>query len=136
MIGPAGESGVAYANVVCSGSRLSVAGRGGLGAVLGSKNCKALAVRGTGKTPVARPDELKKELRSRLPELREKARPLTEIGTPVLVRIINDRGMLGTRNNTKEVFDQAGGLSGEPIAERRKDRDIAWHGCPWPAASW
>lgn len=130
VIGPAGESGVAYANVVCSGSRLSVAGRGGLGAVLGSKNCKALAVRGTGKTPVARPDELKKELRSRLPELREKARPLTEIGTPVLVRIINDRGMLGTRNNTKEVFDQAGALSGELIAERHKHRDIACHGCP------
>lgn len=130
VIGPAGENGVAYASVVCSGSRLSVAGRGGLGAVLGSKNCKALAVRGTGKTPVARPDELKKELKIRLPELREKARPLTEIGTPVLVKIINDRGMLGTRNNTKEVFDQAGALSGELIAERHKHRDIACHGCP------
>ena len=129
-VGPAGENGVVYANVVCSGARISAAGRGGIGAILGSKNCKALAVRGTRKTPVFRPEDLKRELRRHLPGLREKARPLTEIGTPVLVKMINDKGRLATRNNTKEVFDGADAVSGPVIVEKYRHRDIACHGCP------
>ncbi len=130
VIGPAGENGVAFANIVCSGSRVSVAGRGGIGAVLGSKKCKALVLRGEKKTPVARPDELKDEIRRRLPGLREKAKQLTDLGTPMLVKAINAMGRLGTRNNTKEVFDGADEISGELIAERYKRKNTACHGCP------
>ncbi|OPL11706.1 MAG: hypothetical protein AVO39_05155 [delta proteobacterium MLS_D] len=130
VIGPAGENGVVYANIVCSGSRVSVAGRGGIGAVLGSKKCKALVLRGKEGTSVARPVELKNEIRRSLPGLREKAKQLTDFGTPVLVKIINDRGRLGTRNNTKEVFDGADAVSGEVIAKLYKRKNIACHGCP------
>jgi len=130
VIGPAGENGVVYANVICSGSRISAAGRGGIGAVLGAKNCKAIAVKGTQKAPIARPEELKSFLKSRAADLMEKAKPLSEIGTPVLVNVINNLGRLGTHNNTREVFDQAHAISGELIAENYKEKNIACHGCP------
>ena len=67
VIGPAGENLAAFACIICSGSRISAAGRGGLGAVMGFKNCKALVVRGSAKTGIAH---------------REKLTELTEITTP------------------------------------------------------
>ena len=130
VIGPAGENAVVYANVICSGNRKSAAGRGGIGAVLGSKNCKAIAVKGTQKVDIARPEELKSFLKSRTVDLQEKAKALTTIGTPVLVNIINDSGRLGTHNNSREIFDEAGSISGELIAENYKEKNIACHGCP------
>ena len=54
VIGPAGEQGVLYAGMFCDHGR--TAGRTGLGAVMGSKNLKAIAVRGSGKPPLAEPD--------------------------------------------------------------------------------
>ncbi|WP_411964488.1 aldehyde ferredoxin oxidoreductase family protein [Haloferax sp. YSMS24] len=55
VIGPAGENRSAISMIECEDRQ---AGRGGPGAVMGSKNLKGIAVRGTGKPPVARPDEL------------------------------------------------------------------------------
>lgn len=130
VIGPAGENGVVYANVICSGSRISAAGRGGVGAVLGSKMCKALVLRGTKETPVARPEELRGEIKRHLSDLREKAKDLTDLGTPMLVKRINGMGRLGTRNNAKEVFEGADEISGEVIAKRYKRKNIACRGCP------
>jgi aldehyde:ferredoxin oxidoreductase len=63
MIGPGGERLVSYACVMAG--LYDAAGRGGLGAVMGSKNLKAVAVRGTGSVPVADPEKLA-ELRKRL----------------------------------------------------------------------
>lgn len=53
-IGPAGENGVLFAGLFCDHGR--TAGRTGLGAVAGSKNLKAIAVKGTQKIPLARPE--------------------------------------------------------------------------------
>jgi aldehyde:ferredoxin oxidoreductase len=50
VIGPAGEKGVLFASIMCDHGRM--AGRTGLGAVMGSKNLKAVAVRGTSQIPV------------------------------------------------------------------------------------
>lgn len=97
---------------------------------MGAKNCKAVVVRGTKKADVAHPGEMKNFLKSLLPDLREKAGGLTDIGTPILVKIINDQGRLGTHNNTREVFDQAEAISGELIARNYKKKNIACHGCP------
>ncbi len=130
VIGPAGENGVLYANVICSGARISAAGRGGIGAVLGSKNCKALAVRGTHKTLLAHPEELQAYLQGLRPLLREKSRGLTEIGTPILVNVVNAQGRLGTHNNTRETFEMAHAISGELIQATYKHKNIACHGCP------
>ncbi len=56
-IGIAGENKVAFAGLFCDHGR--AAGRTGLGAVMGAKDLKAIAVRGTGAIPLARPDEYK-----------------------------------------------------------------------------
>jgi aldehyde:ferredoxin oxidoreductase len=65
LIGPGGENLVRYACIM--GGLYDAAGRGGMGAVMGSKNLKAIAVRGTGKILVADPGKLG-ELRKRLAE--------------------------------------------------------------------
>lgn len=57
-IGPAGENLVRYAGVICNYGH-GCAGRTGMGAVMGSKNLKAIAFRGTGSVPIAKPEELK-----------------------------------------------------------------------------
>ncbi len=66
MIGPGGERLIPYACVM--GGLYDAAGRGGMGAVMGSKNLKAIAARGTGTVPVANPEKLG-ELRKRLADL-------------------------------------------------------------------
>ena len=71
-IGPAGEKQVAIACLVVDGH--SFAGRGGLGAVMGSKNLKALAVSGNQKVNVAHPDQLKTLIRQLNPKLLENTR--------------------------------------------------------------
>ncbi len=130
VIGPAGENLVPFACILCSGSRLSAAGRCGLGAVMGSKNLKALLVRGNASAGVAEREALTALLKSRLPILRDNTKVLTELGTPVLVKTVNDRGMLASRNNTRETFDNWQSISGELIAEKYKTKNIACRRCP------
>ena len=117
-IGPAGENGVLFANIMCSGGRLSAAGRAGIGAVLGSKNCKAVVARGERDVTVADQDKLAAFQKALLATLREKAKALTNLGTPVLVNMINSAGKLATHNNTRETFEHAHDISGEVIAEK------------------
>ena len=130
VIGPAGESGVLYANVICSGNRTSAAGRGGIGAVLGSKNVKGIAVRGTQEADVANLEKLSEYLNNLFPDLKGKTRALNSLGTPVFVTMIAGKGKLSTRNNTRETFHGAYAISGEGISEGYTRRDIACHGCP------
>lgn len=130
LIGPAGENLVRYASVICSGTRVSAAGRGGIGAVLGSKLCKGIVVSGDKKIEIFDVDKLKNCLNQLYPGMKERAKHLTEFGTPVLVQMINSRGKLCTRNNQKEQFDKAYMISGEYIKEHHKKKNIACHGCP------
>lgn len=130
LIGPAGENLVRYASVICSGTRVSAAGRGGIGAVLGSKLCKGIVVSGDKKIEIFDADKLKNCLNHLYPGMKERAKHLTEFGTPVLVQMINSRGKLCTRNNQKEQFDKAYVISGEYIKEHHKKKNIACHGCP------
>ena len=69
LIGPAGEKLSLMAGIMNDKHR--AAARGGLGAVMGSKNLKAVAVRGTGKVPVADPDKLKEINRSVIEAMKE-----------------------------------------------------------------
>jgi len=130
LIGPAGENLVRYASVMCTGTRISAAGRGGIGAVLGSKLCKGIVVSGDRHVEVYNPEALKQSLNNLLPSLKDRAKPLTELGTPVLVQLINNKGKLCTRNNAKEQFEKAYSISGEYIKEHHKKKNIACHGCP------
>ncbi len=130
VIGPAGENGVLFANVMCSGSRVSAAGRCGIGAVLGAKNLKALVFKGDRKIEVSDEARLKALLASRLSTLKENTQILNTIGTPFLINMLNTRGMLATHNNTRETFAYAHDISGELIAEKYKQKNIACHRCP------
>jgi aldehyde:ferredoxin oxidoreductase len=129
-IGPAGENRVLFANVIFGGKRTGIAGRGGLGAVMGAKNLKAIVAKGSKRTPVADRESLTKVLKERYPFLKKNTAPFRTQGTPFLVHLINSLGLLGTRNNAEEVFAHAKDISGEFMREKYWDRNTACYGCP------
>ena len=113
-IGPAGECLVRYASIANDGGRQ--AGRCGPGAVMGSKNLKALAVRGYDEVPVSEPKALRDfgiglSKRS-LGLATEKYRTL---GTMANVSVFNRLGTLPTRNFQQSTFEGADRVSGEEL---------------------
>jgi len=130
LIGPGGENGILYSSIICSGKRVSAAGRGGIAAVLGFKNCKGIVVQGNIKTQIYNKEKLIKEIRAKTKHLREAGKELTTYGTPVLVDIINNKGKMATRNNSVEVFKKAPQINGETILQKYTKKNIACKGCP------
>jgi len=130
-IGPAGERRVRFAAMAHYWkNREAVAGRGGLGAVLGSKNVKAVVVRGARKTEVADPAALKALLEETREPLKKGTQALTTFGTPFLVGPINALGALGSYNLRSEVFAEARVIGGESMKEHYHDRDTTCLKCP------
>jgi len=80
-IGPAGEKLSRIANIFSNGKHARAAGRGGLGAVMGSKNLKAIAVYGTKKPEIAHPDKLKALIKEVVKKIIESKKGLREHGT-------------------------------------------------------
>jgi aldehyde:ferredoxin oxidoreductase len=108
-IGPAGECGVRYATISHDGRH---AGRGGSGAVLGSKNIKAIAVRGTRRCEWAHPrevTELSRDLSQR--SFGPATAKYRELGTATNLLTFNRFGTLPTRNFQSGTFEQAANLS-------------------------
>lgn len=128
-IGPAGENGVIFANVIFGGKRPGAAGRGGMGAVMGSKNLKAVVVKGSRKTEIAKPEELNTFLKERLPLLKENKGGMTKFGTAALPGMVNSKGLFITRNNTRETFENWQDISGDFFIEKYKGKRTACHGC-------
>jgi len=129
-IGPAGENMVIFANIVCAGGRHGVAGRCGLGAVMGSKRLKAVVVRGDRRTEIARPDKLKELLKEQLETLRSNTAVLTEYGTPFLVDMVNERGLLCTHNAAIETCEFARHVNAEVLKAQYIVGNTACFGCP------
>jgi len=103
-IGPAGEKLVRIASIKC-GSR--DAGRGGAGAVMGSKNLKALAFKGTKKVDYADPknvDQLNRTIRDSISKNKFLMNDLKKYGTSTIVDSINEIGIFPTKNFTKGTF--------------------------------
>ncbi len=132
-IGPAGENRVLYANIMM-GEGNSV-GRGGLGAVMGAKNLKALVVDGQLKTSIV--DQ------QRFTEARQdvirlfKASPviygdlgIANYGTPALVDLMAQRRMAPTENFRKTVFADADQYSGPAIRKAFQPKNHGCYGCP------
>ena len=121
-IGGAGENGVLYAAVVNDLHR--AAGRSGVGAVMGSKNLKAIAVRGTkGVGNVANPKEFMKvtfEKKKILADNAVTGQGLPTYGTQVLMNVINEIGASPTRNHRDVQFEGAKDISAEAMATPRK----------------
>jgi len=128
-IGPAGENLIGYACVGTESYRQM--GRGGAGAIFGSKNLKGIICRGTGSIQVAD-----------MEGFREKAfqykndNVLTDAnlwastdGTPVLVDVINEMGILPTRNFTYGTFDDRAGINTTAVKAAKKG-DRACVSCP------
>jgi aldehyde:ferredoxin oxidoreductase len=81
-IGPAGERMVRLANIMSEGLHARAAGRSGMGAVMGSKQLKAVVADGTFRMPIARPKELQQSIRDYNPYFVEKLKRLRGFGTP------------------------------------------------------
>jgi aldehyde:ferredoxin oxidoreductase len=130
-IGPAGEHRVRFACLTHYWkNREAVAGRGGIAAVLGAKNIKAVVVKGTRKTEVADPARLKALVEETREPLKTGTKALAAFGTPFLVGPINALGALGAYNLRQETFADARLVSGEDMKEHYHDRDTTCLKCP------
>ena len=121
-IGPAGENGVLFAAIVNDLHR--AAGRSGVGAVMGSKNLKAVAVRGTRTDAYRAADPAAFEAAVEAGKQAIAANAVTgqglpAFGTQVLMNIINEVGALPTRNAREIQFEGARAISGEAMHEKR-----------------
>ena len=130
VIGPAGEHGVAFASILFAGRRHGLAGRCGMGAVMGAKQLKAIVVRGARPVTLHDPDGLRRFLAERLASLRKNTAWLTNDGTSWLVDMVNSAGMLGTRNDTRETFEAAGAINAGALREGFAPKSVACRGCP------
>lgn len=81
-IGPPGERMVPLANIMSEGAHARAAGRCGMGAVMGSKNLKAVVADGTLKVPIAHPQELLQAVRALAPDMMAKMKRVADYGTP------------------------------------------------------
>jgi aldehyde:ferredoxin oxidoreductase len=118
-IGPAGENLVLFASIMNEKHR--AAGRSGVGAVMGSKNLKALVTWGDKNSPIAAEDDFKKankECRRKLKEGAITGQGLPSLGTKVLDNIINQNGMYPTRNAQDVMFEGTEKVSGEALVEK------------------
>ncbi|MDH5675561.1 MAG: aldehyde ferredoxin oxidoreductase family protein [Myxococcales bacterium] len=121
-IGEAGENGVLFAAVVNDLDR--AAGRSGVGAVMGSKNLKAIAARGTKGVQVNDPRAFMQSTMAAKKVLAEHTvtgEGLPTYGTQVLMNIINESGALPTENARDGQFEGAEKISGEAMHETTAD---------------
>ncbi|MCL4368982.1 MAG: aldehyde ferredoxin oxidoreductase family protein [Actinobacteria bacterium] len=130
-IGPAGESGSLIAAVMNDRSRTCA--RGGVGAVMGAKNLKAIVAAGVEPVEVADASRLayvKKEAEKWLKANPVTAAGLPQFGTAVLVNLLNELGSFPAYNFRQSHFEDAEMICGETLAERFVVRRKACLGCP------
>lgn len=139
-IGPAGEMKMAMAGVSINDMENGpgrYAGRGGLGAVMGSKGLKAIVIDDSGTPPVQAPDQERFRAATRALTSGLRAHPVTSetlptYGTAALINVMNEAGGLPTRNFSSGRFEGAAKISGERINElvkERKGEGRVGHGC-------
>jgi aldehyde:ferredoxin oxidoreductase len=131
-IGPAGEKLVRYASILTDKHRAF--GRGGPGAAMGSKNLKAIAVRGEGDLPVADAAALKEAGKAAREECMAEEFIKTELapyGTPSFYSSLSDVGILPTRNWHRGSYPESfGELDHGPYHEKLNVKKYACSGCP------
>ncbi|MEW5724925.1 MAG: aldehyde ferredoxin oxidoreductase N-terminal domain-containing protein, partial [Thermodesulfobacteriota bacterium] len=131
-IGPAGEKMVLFAAVMNDVHR--AAGRSGVGAVLGSKNLKAVAVKGRGKVPLHDPDgfmAFHKELLRTYKKAAEKNPPaIRQYGTSYGVAVMNGFGILPTKNFQQGTFDKWEKINGPTLNNNYVTSRKACFACP------
>ena len=131
IIGPAGEKRSLFASIM--NDKYRAAGRSGVGAVMGSKNLKAIVVSGSGKLQPARADQTRailKNIRKKIKENPVTGKGLPTYGTAILVNVINESGIYPTNNFQRSYFEKADQVSGEALAEKYLVKSTACYGCP------
>lgn len=128
-IGPGGEN---LSLIACTISGVRAAGRGGTGAVWGSKNLKAIAVRGSSDVEVPDIEATEKFAREYGQAIRSNpatGQALPSAGTTGGINVNNTLGMLGTRNWQTEVFEGAEKIGAETLKEKIFVKHDACFGC-------
>lgn len=131
-IGPAGERAVLFASIMNDKNR--AAGRSGVGAVMGSKNLKAVAVRGKGSIPIADSERFK-EFNRQVMDLFKKGVKKTQLGLTVngtagVVVATQNFGILPTKNWQQGTFDGWEKIQGEELTKQFLLKNTACYGCP------
>ncbi len=131
-IGRAGENLVRFASVMNDNSRAF--GRGGLGAIFGAKNLKAIVTCGGDKKSEMHSTDLFNDVKYEIMKLLT-THPVTSkvynpLGTAGILRVINEFGVLGTRNFRDNHFEGADNISGEELRKTYLVRNDACWGCP------
>jgi aldehyde:ferredoxin oxidoreductase len=129
VIGPAGERGVLFASIMCDHGRM--AGRTGLGAVMGSKNLKAVAVHGEGEIPVfdlTRYKVVRSEANRKLREDNE-AKVLRELGTASAANYAEYLGAMPVKYFSRGAFPAVDEISGAKMTESILVGQSACQGC-------
>lgn len=129
VIGPPGEQQRNLAGIFNETRALA---RGGVGAVMGSKNLKAILVRGEGYVRVHDPEKYRRalQLAFRAVRMSSETTLLSREGTANILEIVNVMGALPTRNFQAGHFDAAEDVSGWAFREHEWDKPYACFGCP------
>ena len=130
-IGPAGENLVMFAAIMCS--NYNAAARGGAGAVMGSKNLKAIAVRGTRPVEVAEPARFKElvDIAWELYHKQSGALNTHLYGTSGSVTAVNEMHILPTYNFQSGYFEEANKISGQALVDGGYlKRRVGCYSCP------
>src|SRR5512141_511166 len=130
-IGPAGENLSRMAAIM--NDRERALARGGPGAVMGSKNLKAIVVEGKDRPEISDPERFKfmlYETRKLLAASPLTSQALPEFGTVVLMNIMNNIGALATRNHQQTQFEGAEAISGEELTEKYLVKNSSCWACP------
>jgi len=128
-IGPPGEKQRNLAGIFNDSRALA---RGGVGAVMGSKNLKAILTRGSGSVKVHDPDRYQRalQLAFRAVRMSSETTLLNREGTLNILEIVNVMGALPTRNFQQGQFEAAENLSGDSFRKHNWNKDYACFGCP------
>jgi aldehyde:ferredoxin oxidoreductase len=130
-IGRAGETKVRFANFV--NDNLYSSGRGGHGAVAGSKNLKAVVVKGTNDPLIAEPETFERTIENAQRLLQ--ANPITSkglsvYGTSVMVNVLDHLDLLPAMNFREKKFQHAGSISAEKLIEAYNGQKTPCDSCP------
>ncbi len=135
-IGPAGENLVTFACISHDFGRQ--AGRTGIGAVLGSKNIKAVAVKGSGSIPVADVEEAYSKGKEAFQKVSQKPgfKGWTPEGTAGITDWVNEVGALPARNFQTSHIDHSHRINGKMVLESLKITDKGCYCCPTPCGKY
>ncbi len=135
VIGPPGEAQRNLAGIFNDSRALA---RGGVGAVMGSKNLKAIAVRGKGSVRVHDKGQYERalQLAYRAVRMSGPVSMLSKEGTANILEIVNVMGALPTRNFQQGQFEQSDEISGYAFRQNHWKKEYACFGCPIGCGKW